>query len=333
MTAAEPTAPLLEVRDLSVEFRSGDRTAQVVDSVSLSVRPGETLGIVGESGSGKSLTALSILGLVPKPGRITGGRVLFEGNDLLTARRSDLERIRGREIAMIFQDPMTSLNPVLTIGRQLQEVLVKHLGMSAAEARARSIELLDIVGIPSPDRRIDDYPFRLSGGMRQRVMIAMAIACRPKLLIADEPTTALDVTIQAQILGIVRNLQTELKMAMLLITHDLGVVAGMSDRVCVMYGGRVVEEGTTDDVFERPGMPYTVGLLRSLPRLDANTAEWLRPIRGTPPDGFGSPERCKFAPRCDFAADICRQARPARRDVGADHTTLCHFAPFSEART
>ncbi len=317
---------LLEIVDLEVEFASQGRTVRAVDRVSLTLERGETLGIVGESGSGKSITAMSIMRLVPvPPGRYAGGRILFEGRDLLTAPDADLRRVRGKEIAMIFQDPMTSLNPVLTVGRQITEVLETHMGLSAAAARTRAGELLDLVGIPSAARRLDDYPHHFSGGMRQRVMIAMAVACRPKLLIADEPTTALDVTIQAQILDILRNLQKELGMALMLITHDLGVVAGMADRVAVMYGGRVVEDGPTDAVFETPRMPYTMGLLSSIPRLDGGGAKRLTPIRGAPPEPIGVAKSCRFAPRCTFAADICRQSPPPRRPVGPGHHAACHF--------
>jgi oligopeptide transport system ATP-binding protein len=317
---------LLEIADLEVEFASQGRTVRAVDRVSLTLERGETLGIVGESGSGKSITAMSIMRLVPTPpGRYAGGRILFEGRDLLTASDADLRRVRGKEIAMIFQDPMTSLNPVLTVGRQITEVLETHMGMSAAAARTRAGELLDLVGIPSAAKRLDDYPHHFSGGMRQRVMIAMAVACRPKLLIADEPTTALDVTIQAQILDILRNLQKELGMALMLITHDLGVVAGMADRVAVMYGGRVVEDGPTDAVFETPRMPYTMGLLSSIPRLDGGGAKRLTPIRGAPPEPIGVAKSCRFAPRCTFAADVCRQSPPARRPVGPGHHAACHF--------
>jgi oligopeptide transport system ATP-binding protein len=317
---------LLEIVDLEVEFASQGRTVRAVDRVSLTLERGETLGIVGESGSGKSITAMSIMRLVPvPPGRYAGGRILFEGRDLLTAPDADLRRVRGKEIAMIFQDPMTSLNPVLTVGRQITEVLETHMGLSAAAARTRAGELLDLVGIPSAARRLDDYPHHFSGGMRQRVMIAMAVACRPKLLIADEPTTALDVTIQAQILDILRNLQKELGMALMLITHDLGVVAGMADRVAVMYGGRVVEDGPTDAVFETPRMPYTMGLLSSIPRLDGGGAKRLTPIRGAPPEPIGVAKSCRFAPRCTFAADVCRQSPPARRPVGPGHHAACHF--------
>jgi oligopeptide transport system ATP-binding protein len=264
--------------------------------------------------------------LVPTPpGRIVAGRVRFDGRDILAMDAAALRKVRGREIAMIFQDPMTSLNPVLTVGRQLTEVLETHLGLDAAQSRNQAIELMRLVGIPSPERRLDDYPHRFSGGMRQRVMIAMAVACRPKLLIADEPTTALDVTIQAQILEIIRNLQRELGMAVIMITHDLGVVAGMADRICVMYGGRVVELGSADAVFADPRMPYTAGLLRSIPRLDRPAERRLTPIRGTPPESIGAARACRFAPRCDFAAEICRTQVPPLRSVGEGRVAACHF--------
>jgi oligopeptide transport system ATP-binding protein len=317
---------LLEIADLEVEFASQGRTVRAVDRVSLTLERGETLGIVGESGSGKSITALSVMRLVPvPPGRYAGGRILFEGRDLLKAPDADLRRVRGKEIAMIFQDPMTSLNPVLTVGRQITEVLETHMAMGPSAARTRAGELLDLVGIPSAAKRLDDFPHHFSGGMRQRVMIAMAVACKPKLLIADEPTTALDVTIQAQILDILRNLQKELGMALMLITHDLGVVAGMADRVAVMYGGRVVEDGPTDAVFETPRMPYTVGLLGSIPRLDGGGAKRLTPIRGAPPEPVGIATSCRFAPRCTHAAEICRKSPPERRAVGTGHHAACHF--------
>jgi oligopeptide transport system ATP-binding protein len=264
--------------------------------------------------------------LVPTPpGRIVAGKVLFEGRDLLAASDDDLRRIRGREIAMIFQDPMTSLNPVLTIGRQLTEVFETHLGLDERAARKRSIELLELVGIPSPAQRIDDHPHKLSGGMRQRVMIAMAVACKPKLLIADEPTTALDVTIQAQILEIIDNLRRELGMALILITHDLGVVAGMTDRVAVMYGGRMVEQGPTAEVFADPRMPYTIGLLGSIPRLDRPDERRLAPIKGSPPEPIGAAERCRFAPRCVHAAPLCGERAPPLLAPAPGRLARCHF--------
>jgi len=318
--------PILEVEGLSVHFASQGQVVHAVEDVSFALEPGKTLGIVGESGSGKSVTAMALMRLIPTPpGRIVAGRVRFDGRDILAMDAVQLRKVRGREIAMIFQDPMTSLNPVLTVRRQLTEVLETHMGLDAKRARSQAIDLMTLVGIPSPERRIDDYPHRFSGGMRQRVMIAMAVACRPKLLIADEPTTALDVTIQAQILEIIRNLQRELGMAVIMITHDLGVVAGMADRLCVMYGGRVVEEGPAEAVFTGPRMPYTAGLLGSIPRLDRPAERRLAPIRGTPPESIGAAKACRFSPRCDFSADICRVQVPALRHVGEDRVAACHF--------
>jgi len=317
---------ILEVAGLSVRFASQGQTVHAVEDVSFSLARGETLGIVGESGSGKSVTALALMRLVPTPpGRIASGTIRFEGQDLLAMTDAEIRRVRGREIAMVFQDPMTSLNPVLTIGRQLTEVLETHLGLDRAEPRAGAVELRAQLGSRPADRRNDDYPHRFSGGMRQRVMIAMAVACRPKLLIADEPTTALDVTIQAQILEIIRNLQRELGMAVIIITHDLGVVAGMADRVCVMYGGRVVEEGPTEAVFGDPRMPYTVGLLGSIPRLDRPDERRLTPIRGVPPESIGAARACRFAPRCDHVRERCRSELPAAREVAPGRRAACHF--------
>jgi oligopeptide transport system ATP-binding protein len=315
---------LLEVEDLRVHFGAGDGLVRAVDGVSLRVAPGETLGIVGESGSGKSVTALSLLRLVPTPpGRIAGGRIAFAGTDLLSLPVDRMRAIRGREIAMIFQDPMTSLNPVLTVGRQIAEVLELHLGIDRAAAMRRTIELFEMVGIPAAATRVGDYPHHFSGGMRQRVMIAMAIACRPKLLVADEPTTALDVTIQAQILDLIRALQRELGMALIVITHDLGVVAGMADRVAVMYAGRVVEEGPSERIFGDPRMPYTIGLLQSVPRADARGQRRLTPIAGAPPEPHGETRSCRFAPRCVHAAPECRTSVPTLREIAAGHSAAC----------
>ncbi len=327
---------LLELRDLQVEFRTAAGLVHAVDGISLSVERGQTLGIVGESGSGKSVTSLAIMRLIASPpGRITGGSVRFEDRELLDLPLDEMRRIRGREIAMIFQDPMTSLNPVLTIGRQITEVMELHLALSARAARARAIELLELVGIPSPQRRLDDFPHHFSGGMRQRVMIAMAIACRPKLLIADEPTTALDVTIQAQILELIRSLQVELGMALIIITHDLGVVAGMADRVSVMYAGRIVEEGPAETIFDDPRMPYTIALLQSVPN-PVDGARRLTPIPGLPPEPFGATRSCRFAPRCVHAEAACRTQAPSLRAVGADHRAACRreiHAPWVELAT
>jgi oligopeptide transport system ATP-binding protein len=323
---------LLDVRDLAVTFSSQGGSVRAVDGVSFSLERGETLGIVGESGSGKSVTALAVMGLVrDPPGRIASGSILFDGKDLRASTAEEMRALRGHGIAMVFQDPMTSLNPVLTIGRQLTEVMEVHLGVSPEEARKRAVDLLAMVGIPSPETRLDDYPHRFSGGMRQRVMIAMAVACKPRLLIADEPTTALDVTIQAQILDLLRGLQAELGMAMILITHDLGVVAGMADRVNVMYAGRIVEEGSTDAIFAAPRMPYTMGLLQSVPRLDRPEDARLVPIPGLPPAGSSGEGSCSFAPRCGFAAQECRNAAPALREVGPGHRAACWFDPAAAA--
>ncbi|MGQ9926573.1 MAG: ABC transporter ATP-binding protein [Chloroflexaceae bacterium] len=318
--------PLLEVRDLQTHFHTQDGVVKAVDRVSFSVDRGETLGIVGESGCGKSVTSLSIMRLIPSPpGKIAGGQILFDGEDLLQQSEERMRHIRGNRIAMIFQDPMTSLNPVLTIGRQITESLELHLKLSRREAQKRAAELLDMVGIPSASKRLDNYPHQFSGGMRQRVMIAMALSCNPELLIADEPTTALDVTIQAQILELINRLKEELNTAVIIITHDLGVVAGMTDRVTVMYAGRVVEEGPTREIFENPRMPYTIGLLRSIPRLDEAPGRKLNPIRGLPPNLIDLPPICAFSPRCDFAQEQCITTRPELRPVGAGHAAACHF--------
>jgi len=329
-------ARLLDVQDLQTRFHTPDGVVKAVDGVSFHVDEGETLGIVGESGSGKSVTSLSIMRLLPNPARqIAGGRVLFEGEDLLAKSEAAMRKIRTRRIAMVFQDPMTSLNPTLSIGRQITEPLELHLGMTHRQAWRRAAELLALVGIPMPDRRLDDLPHQFSGGMRQRAMIAMALSCEPKLLIADEPTTALDVTIQAQILELIARLQAELGMAMLLITHDLGVVAGIADRVNVMYAGRIVESGPTDAIFADPRMPYTAGLLQSIPRLDDPRGRQLKPIRGLPPDLMDLPAACPFAPRCDFVQAACLEARPALRAVAPDRAAACLFdirlAPVPQA--
>ncbi|WP_026369940.1 ABC transporter ATP-binding protein [Kallotenue papyrolyticum] len=318
--------PLLEVKDLRTYFYTHDGVVKAVDGVSFYVDKGETLGIVGESGSGKSVTSLSVMRLIPSPpGKIVSGQILFEGEDLLKYSEDEMRHVRGRDIAMIFQDPMTSLNPVLTVGRQITEALELHMKMTGKEARRRAIELLAMVGIPSPEKRIDDYPHQFSGGMRQRVMIAMALSCNPQLLIADEPTTALDVTIQAQILELIKKLQQELGMAVIIITHDLGVVAGMADRVQVMYAGRVIEEGPTEQIFADPRMPYTIGLLQSLPRLDEQRGHRLAPIRGLPPDLIDLPEMCPFAPRCDFVQEVCYQQVPPLRPVAPNQRAACLF--------
>jgi oligopeptide/dipeptide ABC transporter ATP-binding protein len=318
--------PLLELSELQTHFFTDDGVVRAVDGVSFSLSPGETLAVVGESGSGKSVTSLSILRLVASPpGRIVGGHIRFRGRDLLALSDAEMRTIRGKEISMIFQEPMTSLNPVYTCGEQILEVLVLHEKLDRATARARTIELLRHVGIPSPEQRVDEYPHQMSGGMRQRVMIAMALACRPALLIADEPTTALDVTIQAQILDLLRELRRELGMAVLLITHDLGVVAETADRVAVMYAGQVVEYCAVRPAFHATRHPYTAGLLASLPKLGAET-ERLRVIPGNVPNPARFPSGCRFHPRCPIAVERCRSEVPALRDVGGGHLARCFRA-------
>jgi oligopeptide transport system ATP-binding protein len=315
---------LLQVKDLQTQFFTQDGIVKAVDGVSFNLEEGETLGIVGESGCGKSVTVLSIMRLIPNPpGRVVGGQVLFDGEDLLKVDDEEIRRVRGNKIAMIFQDPMTSLNPVLTICRQVSESLELHLNMSKDAARKRSIELLDLVGIPEAAKRIDNYPHQFSGGMRQRVMIAMGLSCNPQLLIADEPTTALDVTIQAQIIDLVKRLQRELGMAVIWITHDLGVVAGMCKRVIIMYAGSIIEQAQVEEVYANPRHPYALGLLASIPRLDAVRKSRLSPIEGLPPDLINMPDACPFNPRCQYAQDICRQKKPQLRTVGPEHQIAC----------
>ncbi len=292
--------------------------------ISYSVDAGETVAIVGESGSGKSVGVMSLIRLIPQPpGKIVDGEVWFDGQDLIKMSEDELREIRGNRIAMIFQDPMTSLNPVLTIGRQITEALELHLNMNKEQARKRAVQLLEMVGIPGADSRLDDYPHQFSGGMRQRVMIAMGLSCDPQLLIADEPTTALDVTIQAQIVDLVRRLQEELGMAIIWITHDLGVVAGMAKRVLVMYSGFIVEEAPVNDIYAQPRHPYTLGLLRSIPRLDLGRQKRLIPIEGLPPDLLEPPNHCPFAPRCQFVFDKCWQENPPLDGRGAPITAAC----------
>jgi len=303
--------PVLQVENLHVEFRTDDGLVKAVNGVSFEVHRGETLGIVGESGSGKSVTNLAIMGLVPQPpGRVTDGRVTYDGQDLLQLSRNELSSIRGRKVAMIFQDPMTALNPFLTVEEQLTEVTKLHLNHTHDQAVKHAIEMLEMVGIPSPERRIRDYPHQFSGGMRQRVMIAMALSCEPDVLIADEPTTALDVTIQAQILDLMRELQKKTGAAIIFITHDLGVVANVCHRVQVMYGGRIVEEANVDDLFSQPRHPYTLGLLNSVPRWDDDHGERLLAIEGQPPNMADPPSGCAFHPRCEFAIDRCQEIVP-----------------------
>ncbi|HEX8938945.1 MAG TPA: ABC transporter ATP-binding protein [Candidatus Limnocylindrales bacterium] len=309
---------LLRVRDLAVEFASSSGRVHAVNGVSFDLQPHELLGVVGESGCGKSVTSLAILRLLPKPsGRVTDGQVDFDGRDLLRLDDDAMRDLRGREVAMIFQDPMTSLNPVITIGEQLAEVVQAHQKVDRREAERRAVEMLELVGIPNAKRRLRDYPHQFSGGMRQRVMIAMALALGPKLLIADEPTTALDVTIQAQILELIQRVAHETGAAVMLITHDLGVVAGMTQRIQVMYAGRIVETATTAELFAHPRHPYTVGLLRSIPRLDEGGSHELIPIEGLPPDLTRLPKGCPFAPRCAWAIERCLEEDPPLDPVRA----------------
>jgi oligopeptide/dipeptide ABC transporter ATP-binding protein len=317
--------PVLDVRHLSTQFTTRSGVLRAVDDVSWDVRPGETVALVGESGCGKSVSALSIMRLVAEPaGRIVGGEVWFKGRDLLRLSEEEMRRVRGREIAMVFQEPMTSLNPVLTVGRQLTEGFEIHLGADAARARARAEELLTMVGIPDPARRLSQYPHQFSGGMRQRMMIAMALACEPALVLADEPTTALDVTIQAQILELMKALSRRLGVAMLIITHNLGVVARYADRVNVMYAGRIIEQGTARELYAHPRHPYTLGLLRSVPRLDEARRARLDPIEGQPPDLSRLPPGCAFTPRCAFRVERCLAERPVLRPAGEDgHVSAC----------
>ena len=321
---ATTTDTVLEVCDLRTHFHTDDGLVKAVDGVSFSVRRGETLGLVGESGSGKSVACLSALRLVPTPPAAhPSGVIRFAGKDLLTLPERDLERLRGNRLAMIFQDPLTALNPYLSVGRQLTEVLEVHEGATPAAARRAAIEMLTRVGIPAAGQRIDQYPHQFSGGMRQRVMIAMALLCGPEVLFADEPTTALDVTIQAQILDLIGELQASLGTAVVLVTHDLGVVAGTADRVAVMYAGRIVEEGTTAEVFANPLHPYTQGLLASMPRIDTPSRQRLAAIPGLPPDLGQLPSGCPFHPRCQQAGDRCRQAYPEVVIASPTHRSAC----------
>jgi oligopeptide transport system ATP-binding protein len=322
MTATAGTA-LLEVNDLRTEFRMREGTVHAVNGISYSLKPGEALGIVGESGCGKSVSVLSLMRLIDEPPGHIAGEAWFERKDLLVLSQEAMRRVRGRQIAMIFQDPMTSLNPVLTVGLQLSEALQEHLGLDETAAAKRTVELLELVGIPSARDRVNAYPHQFSGGMRQRVMIAMAISCEPKLVIADEPTTALDVTIQAQILDLMRRLRRDLGTAVILITHDLGVVAGLCDRVAVMYAGYFVEEATVADLFDDPRHPYTLGLLRSIPRIDREPTEKLTPIDGAPPDLVNLPVGCPFAPRCRFVSPRCDEATPPLTEIAPGRKVRC----------
>jgi oligopeptide transport system ATP-binding protein len=315
---------LIEIEDLHVSFQTYGGSVRAVRGISLAVRPGECLAVVGESGCGKSVTAQTLLRLIPSPPAEVTGRIRFEGNDLLALPERRMKEIRGAKIGMIFQDPMTSLNPTMPMGKQITEGLLEHNPrLKRADARKRAIEVLAQVGIPEPERQLKRYAYEFSGGMRQRAVIAMAIICRPRLLIADEPTTALDVTTQAQILDLIRQLKDETGMAVMLITHDMGVVSNMADRIAVFYAGKVVEEGSSEAVFTRPSHPYTIALLRSRPRLDLNRSQSLLSIPGTPPDLFAPPAGCSFAARCGLAMEICRNHQPPRFAIDAGHQAAC----------
>lgn len=318
---------LLDVKNLITRFHTHDGEVCAVNDISFSMKPGECLGIVGESGSGKTQVFMSIMGLLAKNGR-SEGEVLFENQQILGMPKAQLNQLRGVEFSMIFQDPMTSLNPYLKISKQMNEVLMEHRGMSEEDATKTSIQMLDMVGIPESTKRFTMYPHEFSGGMRQRVMIAMALLCQPKLLIADEPTTALDVTVQAQILELIARLGRELGMATVLITHDLGVIAGLSDRVVVMYGGRIVEEAPVRDLFKNPQHPYSKGLLESMPRIDGNGGRTLYTVKGQPPNLQALPVGCSFSPRCEFVQDICRQERPDLIAFAGERKRACHLEEF-----
>jgi oligopeptide/dipeptide ABC transporter ATP-binding protein len=315
---------ILDVQGLETTFKTPDGVVHAVNGVSFGLAEGETLGVVGESGCGKSVTMLSVLGLIASPpGKVVSGKAIFSGQDLIKMSKEEIRHVRGAQIAMIFQDPMTSLNPVLTIGRQLEEPLILHIGMTKNQARERAAELLTMVGIPNAKDRLNDYPHQYSGGMRQRVMIAMALSCSPQILIADEPTTALDVTIQAQIMDLVKRLRDELGMAIIWITHDLGVVAGLAQRVLVMYGGYIIEESPVKELFANPEHPYTIGLLGSLPRVDEKEHAKLYSIEGQPPVLYQKPNACPFAPRCKWALDHCWNENPPLLEVGPEHRAAC----------
>ena len=321
--------PLLEVQNLNTYFYTGTGVVKAVNNVSYQVEVGETMGLVGESGSGKSVSALSILRLVPYPGQIVSGRIMFQGIDLLSLNDREMQRVRGRRIGMVFQEPMTSLNPVLTIERQLTEALETHLGLRGDGARQRAIDLLDRVGIPDPKQRIKEHPHKLSGGMRQRVMIAMALSCGPDLIIADEPTTAVDVTIQAQLLELMKNLTREFNVALIIISHNMGIVARYVDKVAIMYAGKIVEQGSVMQIFKSPQHPYTIGLQRSIPRLDLERKDKLEPIPGQPPDLARLPPGCSFRERCTYAVDRCASQEPQFIEVDKDHWSACWEAPIS----
>jgi oligopeptide transport system ATP-binding protein len=322
---------ILQVKDLKTYFHVDEGVVKAVDGVSFDLHRGETLGIVGESGSGKSVTNLSIINMIPNPpGRIAGGQVLFMGQDLLKMSMNELRSLRGNKISMIFQDPMTSLNPYLRISTQMVETIVLHQKLDKKAAKDKAIEMLKLAGIPAPEKRIDQYPHQFSGGMRQRVMIAMGLSCNPEILIADEPTSALDVTIQAQILDIIKDLSSRLGTSVILITHSLGVVAGMCDVICVMYAGRIVERGSAFEIFGEPRHPYTQGLIKSVPRLDRVSGDRLFSIRGQPPNVIDLPDCCPFYPRCDKAMDVCKRKYPPSKEVGTGHAVSCWL--YTEAK-
>lgn len=334
-------AKVLEIENLHTSFFTRRGEVQAVRDVNFSLERGEILGVVGESGSGKSVTAMSVMQLLGRGGKITKGSVNFDGTDLVGLAEEQLREVRGARISMVFQDPMSSLNPLITVGKQVQEMLDTHTKLSKAEAKERVLELFRLVRIPEPERRYGSYPHEFSGGMRQRVVIAMALACDPEVLIADEPTTALDVTIQDQILRILRRLQADLGMSIVFITHDLGVVAELCSRVIVMYGGTIVEEGTLDEIFSETAHPYTLGLLASVPRIDGDRTQRLESIPGTPPDLLDPPPGCPFAARCEFARNICNEVQPAEVRLSPTHTSKCHLLspeapaennPFMEVR-
>ena len=323
--------PIIEIKNLKTYFNTDEGIAHAVDDVSFSVYPGETLGIVGESGCGKSVTSLSIMKLIPQPpGYFAGGEILYKGRNILDIPETDMREIRGNKISMIFQEPMTSLNPVFTVGHQIEEAIIVHQGLNAVDARQKAIEMLKLVSIPSPEQRADDYPHQLSGGMRQRIMIAMALSCNPEVLIADEPTTALDVTIQAQILELIEDLQKELNLAVIMITHDLGVVAEVCDRVVVMYAGQIVEKGSVRDIFKNPQHPYTKGLLASIPNMGKDeSSQSLYNIKGMVPSATEFPQGCHFNPRCDLVTDKCKAENPSLELMSPDtaHQVRCWEVP------
>lgn len=321
---------LLEVNNLEVSFFTYAGEVKAVRGISYELKPGEVMGIVGESGSGKSVSSYALMGIIPEPGKVIGGNILFDGKDVTKLSEKELLKMRGKDIGMIFQDPMTSLNPVYTVGNQIEESLKKHTKLNKEERKARMIELFQLVGINQPEKRINQYPHEFSGGMRQRVMIAMALACNPKLLIADEPTTALDVTIQAQIVELLKELKSKINMSIIFITHDLGVIADICDKVAVMYAGNIIETGSIDEIFYEPKHPYTWGLLKSMPKLNAEEHERLVPIEGNPVDLINPPKGCAFAPRCNQCMKKCLDKVPPAYNVGEGHDALC-WLPVKEA--